>query len=201
VDYSQYPKLEFRRKFWKIFGAEIGVVDPVSKATVGFIKMKAWKLREDVRLYTDKTLGQEVIRIKARQIIDFAATYDVVDSGTDQPICSLRRRGLKSTFVRDHWDILDAGGAVIGSVEETSGVLALLRRWLAILVGDIADVIFSVVQQTYDITTLSGGYNCSSQKPVCRQNDTRYQHGYSQARPTHQHRGHCHAQYHRRLQE
>lgn len=154
VDYSQYKVLEFRRKFLKFFGAEINITDPASQNVVGYIKMKAWKLREDVRIYTDKTAQQEVVHIHARQIIDLGATYDVFAGGSDQLLFSLKRKGLKSTFVRDHWDILDSNGAVTGSVQETSSTLALVRRWLGIIpfLG-LLDLVFVFVKQTYEVTT------------------------------------------------
>ncbi len=152
MDYSKYKQLEFRRKFFKFFGAEITVTEPNSEQVVGLIKMKAWKLREDIRLYSDKTLTQELIRIGARNIIDFGATYDVFDSPTDKQLFSLRRKGLKSTFVRDHWDMSDAGGNPLGFVQETSSGLALARRWIEIVpFGEIVGLVFMFVPQIYTI--------------------------------------------------
>lgn len=153
MDYSQYKQLEFRRKFFKLFGAEISITPPGSDQLVGYIKMKAWKLREDVRLYRDQTMQQEIIRIGARNIIDFGATYDVFDSTSNQQLFSLRRKGLKSTFVRDHWLMLDPAGIEYGDVIETSSGLAIARRWLEILpYGEIIGLIFSFVKQTYVIS-------------------------------------------------
>ncbi len=151
MDYSQYKQIEFRRKFLKLFGAEIKMVNPANEQQLGVIKMKAWKLREDIRLFADEAGQQEVLRIAARQIIDFGATYDVFDSASNQLLYSLRRKGLKSTFVRDHWFILDVGGNQIGDVIETSGFLALVRRWIS-LISDIPALIFAFVPQTYNIT-------------------------------------------------
>ncbi len=153
MDYTQYKQIEFRRKFWKFFGAEIVITDAASTQEIGIIQMKAWKLKEDIRLYTDRSQQQEVLAIHARSVIDFGATYDVLDSATTQPIFSLRRKGLKSTFVRDHWDLQDTNGNIFGVIQETSGKLALARRWLEILpFGDIIGLIFSFVPQTYNIT-------------------------------------------------
>lgn len=110
MDYSQYKQIEFRRKFWKLFGAQINVVDPTSQQQLGLIRMKAWKLKEDIRLYRDDSQTEEIMRIGARSVIDFGATYDVFDSPTNQQLLSARRKGLRSTFVRDHWLLLDTGG-------------------------------------------------------------------------------------------
>jgi hypothetical protein len=152
MDYSQFKQVEFRRKFLKIVGASITMVNPANEQVIGFIKMKAWKLREDVRLYTDQSMQQEVFRIGARNIIDIGATYDVFDSATNQPLFALRRKGLKSIFVRDHWDIFDPAGNPLGYVQETSGILALVRRWIGLLpFGDIAELVLAFAPQTYTV--------------------------------------------------
>lgn len=154
MDYSQYKQLEFHRKFWRLFGAEIFINDPASKQELGYIKMKAWKLREDIRVFTSRAMQQELVQIHARQIIDFGATYDVTDSASTQLLYSARRKGLKSTFVRDHWDLVDVNSAPFGTVQETSSGLAIARRYLEIIpyVGDILGLVFAFVPQTYQIT-------------------------------------------------
>ncbi len=154
MDYTQYKALEFRRKFWVLVGAKIFVTDPATESQVGFINMKAWKLKEDIRLYSDQSMTSEVIRIHARNIIDFGATYDVYDSTSANALFSLRRKGLKSTFVRDHWDLSDPQGNVFGTIQETSGGLALARRWVSIIpvVGDFLDLALAFAKQTYVIT-------------------------------------------------
>jgi len=153
MDYSQFKQLEFRRKFWKIAGAEIYINEAAGNQEVGYIRMKAWKLREDIRIFTNRDMQQELVQIHARQIIDFGATYDVTNSSTGQPIASLRRKGLKSTFVRDFWNIMDDSDNVIGTIQETSSILAIARRWLEILpYGDFIGLIFAFVPQTYVIS-------------------------------------------------
>jgi hypothetical protein len=159
MDFSKHLKLEFRRKFWKFFGAAIHVFDADSEEVVGYIEMKAWKLREDIRLFKDMTKAQEVLRIHARNIIDLAATYDVYDSGTDKVIFSFRRKGMSSTFVRDKWVILDASDNVIALLTETSGGLAIARRYIGVIpiLGPIFDLVFMVVPLTYQIEHVVGG--------------------------------------------
>jgi len=67
--------------------------------------------------------------MKARQVLDISATYDVVDSTTDSKVGALQRRGLRS-MVRDDWRILDADDNEIGVIREDSTFLALVRRLL-----------------------------------------------------------------------
>jgi uncharacterized protein YxjI len=113
--------------------------DPSGRLVL-FSEQKMFKLREDIRVYSDESKTQEVLMIKARQIIDFSAAFDVVDSATGQKVGALRRKGLASIF-RDEWEILDVGDNVIGRLFEDSMGLALLRRFLT-----------NLIPQNYDIT-------------------------------------------------
>jgi uncharacterized protein YxjI len=113
--------------------------DPSGRLVL-FSEQKMFKLREDIRVYSDESKTQEVLMIKARQIIDFSAAFDVVDSATGQKVGALRRKGLAS-ILRDEWDVLDVGDNVIGKLFEDSMGLALLRRFLS-----------NLIPQNYDIT-------------------------------------------------
>ena len=157
MDYGQYKQLEFRRKFLKIVGAEISVFTP-NDQQVAVIHMKAWKLREDIRLYSGPDLATEALRIHARQIIDISATYDVFEGESAEPAFALRRKGLKSIFLRDHWDILDTTGNKIGEVVETSGTLAILRRWIGsfTIIGELIGLALAFTKQTYRLNTIDG---------------------------------------------
>lgn len=108
---------------------------------VMFSEQKMFKLREDIRVYADEAKTQEVLSIKARQIVDFSAAYDVVDATTGEAIGTLRRKGLRS-MLRDEWEVLNPAGQVVGLLFEDSIGLALLRR---ILLGNF-------LPQNYDIT-------------------------------------------------
>lgn len=120
-----------RRKVFKIFGGEFRVFDPAGTLIL-FSKQKAFKLREDIRVYADETLRSELLYIQARKIIDFRSAYDVVDSPTGEKIGGLKRKGLKS-IVQDHWILMDAHDGEIGFVEEEGIVLSLLRRFINLI--------------------------------------------------------------------
>jgi uncharacterized protein YxjI len=106
-----------------------------------FSEQKMFKLREDIRVFSDEQKSQEVLAIKARQIIDFSAAYDVIDSTSGTKVGALRRKGLKS-ILKDEWEVLDPSDNVIGLCFEDSMQLALLRR---LLLGNL-------LPQNYDIT-------------------------------------------------
>lgn len=115
-----------RRKFLKIFGQSFHVYDTDDQVCF-FAKLKAFKLKEDIRIYADTSQQKELLRIQARSVIDFGTTYDIVDSSQDLKLGALRRKGLKSLF-RDSWIILDDNDAEIGTIKEDGGALALFRR-------------------------------------------------------------------------
>jgi uncharacterized protein YxjI len=114
--------------------------DPMGELLM-FSEQKMFKLREDIRVFADESKTQEVLQIKARQIIDFSAAYDVIDSAYNQKVGTLRRKGVRS-ILRDEWEVLDNNEQVIGKLFEDSPGLAMLRR---LLLG-------SLLPQNYDIT-------------------------------------------------
>ncbi len=106
-----------------------------------FCEQKMFRLREDFRVYSDESKSQEMLMIKARQIIDFSAAYDVIDSASGQKVGALRRRGLRS-LLRDEWEVWDVNDVAVGRLFEDSMQMALLRRFL----------LGRLLPQNYDIT-------------------------------------------------
>jgi hypothetical protein len=94
-----------------------------------FIQQKIFKLKEDIRVYADELKSRELLTIKARQIIDFSAYYDVVDSQYLTKIGGFRRKGFRS-LVQDEWEVFDSQENLIGVLKEDSLRDALLRRLL-----------------------------------------------------------------------
>lgn len=117
-----------RRKVFTLFGGAFHVYDGTGNVVL-YSKMKAFRLKEDVRLYTGEDMTQEVLTIQARSIIDFGATYDVMDSAQHVKVGALRRKGMKS-IIRDEWLILDADDNEIGLIQEESAWLGLVRRFI-----------------------------------------------------------------------
>ena len=114
-----------RRKVLKIVGASFHVFDE-SGGVAAYCQQKAFRLREDIRLYTNETKAEELLTMKARSMIDFGVTFDIMlPSGAS--IGSLRRKGLKSMF-RDSWLLYSPEGVELASLREDSGTMAILRR-------------------------------------------------------------------------
>lgn len=120
-----------KMKFFKLFGNTIRIFDETKTNLLLYVKQKAFKLREDITMFADEAQTKPVLKINARNIIDFSAAYDVTDVTTGEKIGVLRRKGMMSSFVMDAWEILDKNDAVIGSIKEESMLLAMIRRYLA----------------------------------------------------------------------
>ena len=135
----QFPHYLLKRQAIALTG-KFRIYDPMGNLVL-FSEQKMFRLREDIRVYSDENKSQEVLSIKARQILDFSAAYDVVDTALNQKIGVLRRKGLRS-LLRDEWEVLDANDNRIGNLFEDSIGLALLRRF----------VLGSWLPQNYDLT-------------------------------------------------
>ncbi len=135
----QFPTYLLKRQAIALTG-KFRFYDPLGDLVM-FSEQKMFRLREDIRVFSDENKSQEVLSIQARQIIDFSAAYDVVDALTNQKVGVLRRRDLQS-ILRDEWEVLDANDRLVGKLFEDSVRLALLRR---LLLG-------SWLSQNYDIT-------------------------------------------------
>ena len=123
----QFNSYLLRRQFLALTGT-FRIYDP-SGNLVLFSQQKMFRLRDDIRVYGDEAKSQEMLMIKSRQIIDFSAAYDVIDSLSNQKVGVLRRKGWRS-LLRDEWEVLDVNDTVIGLLFEDTMQLALLRRFL-----------------------------------------------------------------------
>jgi uncharacterized protein YxjI len=149
-----------RKKFWQIFGGSFYIYDP-NGALVLFSKMKAFKLKEDIRVFTDETLQTEALSIQARSVLDFSGSYDVYDSKSGQRVGALRRKGLKSSFYKDEWVILDNTEREIGLIQEESAFLALLRKYL---LGALIPQSFTAQMGGRTVATFSQHFNLFATK-------------------------------------
>ena len=128
----QHTNYLVRRKIFKLFGAAFHIYDSSGKVAF-YSKQKAFKLKEDIRVYTGEDMRTEVLTIIARNIIDFSAVYDVFDPANNIKVGALKRKGMKSV-IKDEWIIMDAENREIGLIQEDSMMLALIRRFLVNLI-------------------------------------------------------------------
>lgn len=125
LDNEQYT---IRRKVFKVFGASFHVYDR-DGSVIGYCKQKAFKLKEDLKLYTGEGMNDMLLSLQAQSVIDFGATYTVtLPDGT--ALGSLRRKGLKSSFVRDEWLLFDTRGEEIARIREHGSFAPFARRYI-----------------------------------------------------------------------
>lgn len=121
-----------RRKIFRLLGGAFHVYAP-SGELLFYSDMKRMKLREDIRIYTDQSMSQQILGIKARTMFDISTVYDVTDTTTGTRVGAIKRQGLKS-LLRDTWILLDASDREIATIQEDSMLMALLRRFLSNLI-------------------------------------------------------------------
>ncbi len=119
-----------RKKVLKILGEAFHIyTDDSQTELLGYCELKAFKLKEDIRIYTDEKKTTELISIKARSILDFSAGYDVVDAQSGSSLGTFKRKGMKSLF-KDTYILLDQHDQEYAELSEDSGLLALIRRFV-----------------------------------------------------------------------
>lgn len=142
-----------RRKVLKLLGGAFHIYDPAGGLAF-YSEMKAFKLKEDIRLYTGEDMQTEVLRIHARRVLDISSEYDVMDPTTSETVGVLKRKGLKSVL-KDEWIFMDPNDREIGLIKEDSLVMALVRRFLTNLfpqtyVGFIGDTQVCTFKQNFN---------------------------------------------------
>jgi hypothetical protein len=108
---------------------------------VCFVEQKRMKLKEDLRAFTDDSKTTEVFRIKAQQVWDPRARYDVTEP-SGQPVGQLAKAFGRS-LMRSTWRLYDAAGNEIGWARERSLFVALLRRLIGLIpfIGEFLELL------------------------------------------------------------
>ncbi len=120
-------KYTIRRKVFKVFGAAFHVYDEHG-SIIGYCKQKAFKLKEDIKLYTGEDMSELLLSLQAKSVIDFSSTYTITLPDRTS-LGSMRRKGMRSSFVRDEWIMFSESGEELGIIRETGSVAPLIRRY------------------------------------------------------------------------
>lgn len=130
-----------KRQVFKLLGENFRIYGPNGSLEL-FSHQKAFKLREDIRIYRDENKSEELLSIQARQIIDWSAAYDLVDVTTREKVGAFKRKGWNA-LIRDKWIVMDPEDREIGFIEEDQMVLAVVRRFLTNLVPQNYDLVMA----------------------------------------------------------
>jgi hypothetical protein len=126
---TAHDQFMVRAKVLSFIGQKFHVYDPQDNVIL-FCKLKGFRLKEDIEVFAGEEQSMPMLRIRARSVIDFSASYDVLDATAgDVKIGVLRRKGMKS-LLRDAWEMLDANEQLIATIQEDSAVKAIVRRFV-----------------------------------------------------------------------
>jgi uncharacterized protein YxjI len=128
-----------KKAFFNFLGASFRIYGSDGQLQF-YVKQKAFKLKEEITVFGDEAATKPMLSIKARSILDFAATYDVTDVATGDRVGAMKREGVRSSFLRDKWTILGVDDHKIGEINEDSLLFALLRRFLSNLIPETFEV-------------------------------------------------------------
>ncbi len=131
ADLFQLDSYLFRRKVFKLFGAGFHVFDDRGRV-VAYSAQKAFKLKEDISVFTDEAGTTPLLHIQARSVIDFSSAYDIVDPREGRKVGAVRRKGW-SSILRDTWHLLDDRDQPVAELKETSAGMALLSRFVTLI--------------------------------------------------------------------
>jgi uncharacterized protein YxjI len=143
VDPNQHDRFFLSQRIRPIVNQyEVSTLGPDGKSAgepVCFVEQKRMKLKEDLRAFTDDSKTTELFRIKAQQVWDPRATYDITDPHGHE-IGQLSKVFGKS-LLRSTWRMHNAAGDEIAWAQERSLLVALFRRFVGLVpyIGDFAD--------------------------------------------------------------
>ncbi|MFW5967282.1 MAG: hypothetical protein ACOCV2_07175 [Persicimonas sp.] len=128
-----------RKKVLTLFGKKFHIYGPDGHNLRFFVKQKAFKLKDAIKVYSDEWRSTPLLEIDSRQVIDVSATFDVKTSDGEH-VGAIKRKGLQSIWRRE-WAILDSNDNEIGKIEGCSLVATLARR-----------LFLGLIPQTFTVT-------------------------------------------------
>jgi hypothetical protein len=125
----QYP-LEFRFKLLAL-SSQIYVRDS-NGALVGYVKQKAFKLKEAVSVFADEAQTRLLFTISADRWLDFSARYRIADA-EGRELGVIQRRGMRSIW-RAHYEV-ERDGRPVFTIQE-------VNPWVKVADGIISNLPF-----------------------------------------------------------
>ena len=110
------------------------------------------KIKEDIRIFTDENMNRELFRIQQQQLVDIWGTYAIIDSASSMVLGYVRRKALKSAYVRSSWQLLDAQKNLVGEIAEEAGSGAM-RRYMP--GGGLIPISMTLTLNNYPVATIN----------------------------------------------
>jgi hypothetical protein len=97
------------------FGPQVFIRD-TSEQEIFYVHQKAFKLKEDVAVYSNSSKSNQVYRIQADRILDISAEYTLSDTA-GMSIGKIKREGMKSLW-KASYILMDGSGQMTHHVKE-----------------------------------------------------------------------------------
>lgn len=126
---------------------------------LAFCRQKPFAFKEDLRVFKDEQMTDELFRIKARRVVDIGGRY-LVTAPDGEAIGALQRKA-KASLLRTTWALLDAGDQELVVVRESSVAVAVYRRLQNLLqaiplIGGIVSLVLDLIPIPYHFDITSG---------------------------------------------
>jgi uncharacterized protein YxjI len=105
------------------FNPQVTVTD-ASGQTILYVKQKALAFKEDIKVYSDKTMSVQLFQINANKLIDFSAKY-TIKKADGSPIGTIQREGMKSLW-KATYNLLNSSDQKVGVIHEQNPWLRIL---------------------------------------------------------------------------
>lgn len=118
--------LELRQRFTAVQNRYDVVMTPPdgTEQVLAYVEQRRFALKERVTFYTDDTKRQVAFSIGARNVVELAGTYDVVDAD-GRPLGTIAKQ-FGASLLRSTYELQTPGGSLIG--RERNAAVAILRR-------------------------------------------------------------------------
>ncbi len=112
------------------FSPQVKVTDAGGQ-TVAYVKQKALKLREDVRIFADEGQQRPLFQMRADKILDWNTNYSIT-TPEGAPVGAVRRQGMRSLW-KTNYSIADPQGREIGLIHEEN-------PWVKVIDGLVGEL-------------------------------------------------------------
>lgn len=95
---------------------------------VAFVKQKRFTLREHFSLYKDEQQQEILVTSQARQVIDYAPTFDVLDA--QGKLLAVIKKDFKKSLLRSSWSLYrdTEMKQLLFTIQEKNLAVAIIRR-------------------------------------------------------------------------
>jgi uncharacterized protein YxjI len=91
-----------------------------------YVKQAKLKIKEDIRFRVSPDVEEHLFMIKSKTVFEFRGRHEVLDA--DGAVIGLLEKDFARSLLRSHWHVKDPSGAELLEGQETSLVIALVRR-------------------------------------------------------------------------